>query len=229
MANKKDEESQEARDPLLSEKSTEPTGITKISSRISTKAKYAVGFGAVVTLLFALILLLYLSHMHQLSTNLFKPEPPDHTFCGKTPADAVKNGCHYEPMISSWVPEACYFIEAQQGYDVYSDLDWFADPFLRQPLNETEMIDLRRGFYSHVYTTWQYHDEHCLYNWRKLAMAVEKRLPLIESKTADEEHSQHCAKVTRNYVRKDGQETIADLKTVALKVTLTMKGCVALF
>ncbi|KAB8305082.1 hypothetical protein EYC80_004383 [Monilinia laxa] len=127
-------------------------------------------------------------------------------------------------MLSSWVPEACYFTD-EGDYDVFTDLPWYSDPFLRQPLNETEMMNVRAGNYGHVYTTWAYHDEHCLYTWRKLAMAMEKRLPLIDTKTADEEHSQHCARVTRNYVREDGQEKIADLKTLGLKVTLTYFGC----
>lgn len=228
MAAKKDEESQ---NPLLPDEFAELDLKDNLNRprQISTKTKYLLGLAAMTTAFFALILLLFLSHMHQLSANLFRPEVPDNTFCGRTPEDAIMNGCHYEPMLSSWVPDACYFIDAQQDYDVFSDLSWFADPFLRQPLNETEMLDLRRGFYSHVYTTWQYHDEHCLYTWRKLAMAMEQRLPLIDSKTADEEHSQHCAKITRNYVREDGKEKIADLKTLGLKVTMTMKGCVALF
>lgn len=131
-------------------------------------------------------------------------------------------------MLSSWVPEACYFTD-EGDYDVFEDLPWYSDPFLRQPLNTTEMMNVRAGNYGHVYTTWAYHDEHCLYTWRKLAMAMEKRLPMVDTKTADEEHSQHCARVTRNYVREDGQEKIADLKTLGLKVTLTYFGCVNLF
>ncbi|KAK6614534.1 hypothetical protein H4I96_00855 [Botrytis cinerea] len=82
------------------------------------------------------------------------PPPPDHTFCGRTPADAVKNGCHFEPMLSSWVPEACYFTD-EGDYDVFEDLPWYSDPFLRQPLNTTEMMNVRAGNYGHVYTTWR--------------------------------------------------------------------------
>ncbi|KAF7877011.1 uncharacterized protein EAF02_008231 [Botrytis sinoallii] len=225
---KQDEECRESQDPLLSEEFAELKGDINPSRRTFTTTKYLLIFGVMTILLFASILSVF-SYTRRVSENkLSRPEPPDHTFCGRTPAEAVKNGCHFEPMLSSWVPEACYFTD-EGDYDVFDDLPWYSDPFLRQPLNTTEMMNVRAGNYGHVYTTWAYHDEHCLYTWRKLAMAMEKRLPMVDTKTADEEHSQHCARVTRNYVREDGQEKIADLKTLGLKVTLTYFGCVNLF
>ncbi|KAM3065805.1 hypothetical protein ACMFMG_009971 [Clarireedia jacksonii] len=228
MAIKQDEDSLESQDPLLSEKFDEAKD-KEPPQRMFRSTGHLLAFGVMTILFFTLFLLSVFAAARRTPQAVSKLEPPDHTFCGHTPEDAIKNGCHFESMLSSWVPDACYFDGAEQGYDVFSDLPWFADPFLKQPLTDLEMMHVRAGNYSHVYTTWSYHDEHCLYTWRKLAMAMERRLPYIDTKTANEEHSLHCAMRTRNYVREDGQEIIADLQTVGLKVTLTYFGCVSLF
>lgn len=39
----------------------------------------------------------------------------------------------------------------------------------------------------------RYHDEHCLFQWRKLQYALEKKMKYIDTKTANYKHSKHCA------------------------------------
>jgi len=112
--------------------------------------------------------------------------------CGNSSAEARKNGCHYEHMQRAWIPDACYFSEPSEDYHPFVDRIWFSDEALTKPLNNTELQWLREGDDLVAYT-WSFHDEHCLYCWRKLAIAVERRLPMIDSKTADFHHSTHCA------------------------------------
>jgi hypothetical protein len=38
-----------------------------------------------------------------------------------------------------------------------------------------------------------YHDEHCLFQWRKLEYAVDNRMDFIDNKTISMKHSKHCA------------------------------------
>jgi hypothetical protein len=42
--------------------------------------------------------------------------------------------------------------------------------------------------YTHVY-----HDQHCLFQWRKLMYAMDHNQPYIDNKTISFHHSGHCA------------------------------------
>jgi hypothetical protein len=110
--------------------------------------------------------------------------------CGSTPDEARTRGCHYEPMQRSWIPDACYFSEPSAEYDPFSDRDWFLDYNMSQPAN---LERLRSGDEVLAYTKY-FHDEHCLYSWRKLALAVKYKLPMVDSKTYNEHHTAHCTK-----------------------------------
>ncbi|KAH8807109.1 hypothetical protein F5884DRAFT_677224 [Xylogone sp. PMI_703] len=125
--------------------------------------------------------------------------------CGETAASARAAGCHYEPMQRSWIPEACYFNEPSDEYNPFSDREWYQDVNMTIPSN---MDRLRSGDEEDAYTRY-FHDEHCLYAWRKLAIAVEKKLPMIDSKSYDMHHTAHCAKtiaglIARAYDPKNG-------------------------
>jgi hypothetical protein len=41
--------------------------------------------------------------------------------CGNSSAEARENGCHYEPMQRSWIPDACYFSEPGEEYHPFED------------------------------------------------------------------------------------------------------------
>ncbi|KAL9112878.1 MAG: hypothetical protein Q9227_002955 [Pyrenula ochraceoflavens] len=113
------------------------------------------------------------------------------TSCGETAAEARAAGCHYEPMHRSWIPHACYFSEPSEDYDPYNDRDWFADENMTIPAN----LDLLRSGDLEVAFTHYFHDEHCLYGWRKLAIAVERKMDMIDSKSYDLQHTSHCSKM----------------------------------
>jgi hypothetical protein len=107
--------------------------------------------------------------------------------CGNSSAEAVANGCHWDIGLFSWVPEPCYFKEP--GFDV-SNYKWYLDQQQTMPV---PWEDVRYANFTHVYTDGSLHDQHCIYTWRKLSIALDKRLPFLDSKTANFWHSNHCA------------------------------------
>ena len=116
----------------------------------------------------------------------------DWVSCGNSSVEARAAGCHYEPMQRSWIPDACYFKEPSEEYDPFSDRKWFFDANLTLQITGENLNRLREGDDMNAYTHF-FHNEHCVYCWRKLVIAVEKRLLMIDSKTADFRHSTHCA------------------------------------
>jgi hypothetical protein len=125
-----------------------------------------------------------------LSLNLRQPSISN---CGHSAAEARANGCHYEPMLASWIPTECYEPEPRDEYAPYDDRAWFWDYNMTIPMVGEDLERKRRGDDITGYTKF-FHDEHCLYAWRKLHLAVEKRRKLVDSKTMDLHHSTHCSK-----------------------------------
>jgi hypothetical protein len=84
-----------------------------------------------------------------------KPHNFDWLPCGNTSLEARVNNCVFDPMLISWVPEACYIADPADEYDV-ADFKWYADAKRTQPV-DSEMI--RTGDYSEVYTDGSHHDQ----------------------------------------------------------------------
>jgi hypothetical protein len=104
-------------------------------------------------------------------------------------------------MQHSWIPAPCYFPEPGDEYDPFNDREWFLDKNLTQPLDEGQKAMLVRGDDLWVYTKY-YHNEHCLYNWRKLAIAVSQRRQYVDSWTVSLAHSTHCARAIADQLLK---------------------------
>jgi hypothetical protein len=148
----------------------------------------------------------------------------DWTPCGNTSAEARFNNCHFDPMLISWVPEACYIAEPGEEYDI-SEFKWFADEKRTQPI---DMNLVQSGDYDHVFTDGSHHDQHCIYTWRKLSIALERRLLMLDTKTADFHHSTHCAKMVRGVVH-DALNMVDGYKGTYSSIPLAFQGCVPLF
>jgi hypothetical protein len=147
--------------------------------------------------------------------------------CGNTPAQARANGCHYEPMQRSWIPDACYFPEPSNEYHPFDDREWFLDDRLTIPLNDSNGLQKLRDGEEMVGYTATFHDEHCLYCWRKLAIAVENRLPLIDSKSASFHHSTHCAQLISGFIHEVAAERF-DIHDTYTFSPLMFQTCVSL-
>jgi hypothetical protein len=119
--------------------------------------------------------------------------------CGHSSAEARAKGCHYEPMLRSWIPDDCYTSDPAAEYAPFEDRAWFYDKNLTRPILGPDLDVLRNGDDITAYTKY-FHDEHCLYAWRKLALAVEKRLLLVDSKTMSLHHTTHCSRRIARFI-----------------------------
>lgn len=129
--------------------------------------------------LFVFEILSMLNHDHRMDDN----------GCGTTPAEARKHGCRFEAMQRAWIPSRCFFPEPASEYDPFGDRLWFLDSHLSLPADPTL---LREGEYPTLYVA-NFHQEHCTYNWRKLALATSARRKWVDSRVANLHHATHCA------------------------------------
>lgn len=142
--------------------------------------------------------------------------------CGHSPAEAVKNGCHFDPGLFSWVPDACY--SKEPGFEL-SDFQLYLDTARTVPVSVDDIID---GNFTIVYADGSLHDQHCIYTWRKLSIALMQRLPLIDSKTANFWHSTHCAGEISAVIAESAQG-ISTYSKYYSAMALLYTDCVPLF
>lgn len=155
-------------------------------------------------------------------------EIPDKQYCGDAFEESVERGCHWEPMIFCWVPDLCYTSEPLEGYDPFSQAIWHTDRERQHPLTDEEMAGFRVGSFTIAWTSLEYHQQHCLYLSRKLARAVNQRVPYTDSKTASFHHSQHCANLSADYIH-DQKAFGIMYGTAAVSSKRGTVGCVKLF
>jgi hypothetical protein len=109
--------------------------------------------------------------------------------CGSTPEEARVRGCHFERMLVSWIPDACYFREPVDDYAEYiSTRTWYLDPLMKERAPDGLF---ETGNYKVLYTD-AFHKVHCLYSWEKQSIAMEKKLTLVDITTGDLDHAKHC-------------------------------------
>lgn len=153
---------------------------------------------------------------------LKEKQPFTYTDCGNTSTSAREAGCGYEPMMRAWVPPECYFTDIIDDYDVFRDRKWFADKGLSIP---SDIDRLESGDEELAYTRY-WHDEHCTYIFRKLAIAVEKRYPAITRNMANIDHSHHCAHMVALRLQNSYNETFVHEDDTFTESILNFQICV---
>lgn len=150
-----------------------------------------------------------------------------YTDCGSSPDEARQRGCIYEPMQRAWIPPECYFPEPSADYDTFRDRVWYEDSALTI---EMDAQGLESGDVEVAYTRY-WHDEHCAYVLRKLALAVTMGKHMINALPLRSEHFNHCAlsiaerivdSYNTSFVEMDESRTVSHLgyeKCVPLKVS----------
>lgn len=153
--------------------------------------------GVVRATLYLLLMIAVVGMIHKITAE--KPRDHSEKQCGTNPTEARDRGCLFEPMMSAWIPEQCSLPDVVQEFqdkygDIHSTWPWFWDGEATQEVLEKDFDILRAGNYSAIYTThFPSHDLHCLYGWRKISAARERKLLLSDAKTADPFHGTHCA------------------------------------
>jgi hypothetical protein len=147
-----------------------------------------------------------------------------YTDCGSTPEEARSRGCHYEPMQRAWIPPECYFEEPSDEYDVFRDRVWYQDTNLTIP---ADVEGLESGDVLLAYTR-HWHDEHCTYVLRKLALAVEMGKTMINSKPANIHHSNHCSHTIANRIVNSYNESFLAYDRSMTESNIIFEKCVPL-
>ncbi|KAI0158358.1 hypothetical protein GGR57DRAFT_44570 [Xylariaceae sp. FL1272] len=109
--------------------------------------------------------------------------------CGRSSSEAIERGCVMEPLFYGWMPSQCVYEDLSNRYPVFDDRKWFLEP---EFVNEVPSEALWKGEHIKVYTH-IYHNEHCLFQWRKVMFAIDNQLPYIDNKTISLHHTSHCA------------------------------------
>ncbi|KAF2790400.1 hypothetical protein K505DRAFT_251253 [Melanomma pulvis-pyrius CBS 109.77] len=116
-------------------------------------------------------------------------EDDEWNHCGRSSQHAMDKGCVMEPLFYGWMPSKCVFPELTDQFPVFEDRTWYQDENLTQVIAPE---DLYRGKHNIIWTE-KYHDEHCLFQWRKLQYGMHHRKEFLDNKTISMHHSKHCS------------------------------------
>lgn len=112
----------------------------------------------------------------------------DSLSCGNSPAEALAAGCEFDVMSFAWSQQACFDRELMDDFLSRKNWTWWVDEVDGVPLG---LLDVRKGQYSQLFVTWEYHLVHCTYMWKKMHRAIQSGRPL-DSYIANIDHTIHC-------------------------------------
>jgi len=146
------------------------------------------------------------------------------TDCGSTPSQARERGCHYEPMGRYWAPPECSFPELVEEYHPFQDREWFLDTNLTVPANVSrlESGDARRAY------TQYWHDEHCTYMLRNLAMSVALKKTMVTGLVGSIHHFKHCSMTIVGGLKKAYNASFLENDQSITESILGFEACVPL-
>jgi len=151
-------------------------------------------FSAVIVLSIVIIKDRHSSHhilrpLETSATNDLLSEPLD---CGSTSTEARQKGCVFDLMLSQWIHELCYDAEMSDGYLLSGHHQYYLYGNWTGELSEAEV---RRGEYTEIWVSNQFHFRHCMYTMDLQARAYLTGRP-IEVGIYRYDHAQHCVNLT---------------------------------
>ncbi|KAH8892555.1 hypothetical protein GQ53DRAFT_861943 [Thozetella sp. PMI_491] len=112
--------------------------------------------------------------------------------CGKTPEEAIARGCHFDMLVTAWLPARCIdtelvdeFMEIGQ-WEFYTRLHGETKHASYEP-DVLGAISKRKG----IWTSRRWHVTHCLYMFKKLSRALVNGWP-VDAEAISEPHTEHC-------------------------------------
>lgn len=147
-----------------------------------------------------------------------------YTDCGSTPDEARSKGCHYEPMQRAWIPPECWFSEPDEEYNVFRDRMWYQDTNLTIP---ADIDGMESGDVRLAYTRY-WHDEHCAYVLRKLALAVSLQKKMINFVPANIKHANHCSRTIAERIVNSYNASFLETDRSMTESNLIYERCVPL-
>lgn len=111
--------------------------------------------------------------------------------CGNSTSEAKENGCRFDIMMHSWVPQECYNEQLSEEYIEANDFRFFSDA---EATVEVPLDVVRLGELKELYTGLSHHVIHCTYIWRLLVLAATEGRPW-DSLSSSEDHTGHCGSI----------------------------------
>jgi hypothetical protein len=184
------------------------------TSRIGFKAIGIFFLGGAVSLAWCLIIVVVI--FHQLRTHPRDQTDYTWTDCGNSSSEARSRGCLYNPFGRYWAPPECSFAATDKDYYAFRDRKWFLDKALTVDADASllESGDLRIAW------TKYWHDEHCVFVMRTLAMALARKEKMVTGMVADIDHVNHCARwvimtaqnaYNASFLENDHRATVSEL------------------
>ena len=141
---------------------------------------------AIITTIVTIFLLSLAAYFYQLTSS---HQDIKWTDCGQSPAEARRRGCQFDVMAGSWMPSRCYNSSLAEEYIQVGQYQWALDYEGLYPLS---LETVRQGEHESLWTSAEFHRQHCAYIWRKLV------LDIATTKWVDEGeigigHIAHCA------------------------------------
>lgn len=118
--------------------------------------------------------------------------------CGNTTTSARSLGCQFDPMSFSWLPSACYDAELTAQFLSLRPWQWYdsvdgtaANMSASAAVSQAEVL---LGEHDYLYVSWQYHELHCTYMWRKMHRAM-LGIAEIDAYIGNYHHTAHCEEI----------------------------------
>jgi hypothetical protein len=125
----------------------------------------------------------------QNKSTVFEHQKSDPT-CGRDWHEAEAAGCRYDIMASRWYSNECFNDEVLNQMLTEVQFDWFWDIRHSKPAT---LHDALSGRYD-LYPLHHYHIMHCLYQWRRLHLAIIEHRQ-IDDHVYDYGHTLHCTRL----------------------------------
>jgi len=148
------------------------------------------------------------------------------TDCGTTATQARERGCNYVPMGRYWAPPECSFDDhgSVEEFNPFQDREWFLDTDLKIPAS---VARLESGDEVRAFTQY-WHDEHCTYMFRDLAMAVMMKRKLVTELVGSVHHFKHCSQTIVGGLKKAYNESFLANDNEITESSLAFMRCIPL-
>lgn len=111
--------------------------------------------------------------------------------CGSSAQEAKARACVFDLVSQSWLPKDCLSKEDFEDTDLmYANKTWH---WGLDNLREVSLDEVRRGEFSRVWTSMDWHLTHCSFIWKRLHRALLDPGRKVDSYTADYHHTSDCA------------------------------------
>lgn len=128
--------------------------------------------------------------------------------CGSSMEEALAKGCVYDSVMIAWTPARCYNRTLELEYR--GDIRWYTT---KEATHEVPWSLVETGRYRTLWSSSLFHTKHCLYMWKKTAIALDTEGSWINGALVKASHTQHCLKILDGFKVNESDPTSAEIFT----------------